>query len=63
MSNLAKGWRTIALGFLMAVGPVGLSYLLSIDWTQYVSPNEALFIAGVLTVLARVITNTPVGTK
>jgi hypothetical protein len=56
-----KGFRTIAVGFAMAIGPAALTYLLGLDWTKLVGPNAALFVAGLLQIGMRVITTTPVG--
>lgn len=56
-----KGWRTIAVGFVMAVGPVALTYLAGLDWTKLVGPNAAFVIAGAITIGLRMITSTPVG--
>ena len=63
MSNLLKGYRTLLFGLLMVVVPPALNYLVGINWTSYVSPNEAFFISGILTMILRVVTTTPVGTK
>ena len=57
-----KGFRTILVGFIMAVGPTALNYLGGIDWTQHVSANAAAVVAGALTIALRCITTTPVGT-
>lgn len=55
------GWRTVLIGFLIAVGPSALTYLAGIDWTQYVSANVATIVAGSVTILMRLVTTTPVG--
>lgn len=60
MSNL-KGWRTVGVGFLIAVGPTALSYLAGVDWTKLVGANAATFIAGAVMVAMRLVTNTPPG--
>jgi hypothetical protein len=59
--NKLKGWRTIAFGFVVAITPVGLTYLAGIDWTHLVGPNAALAITGIITIGLRLVTNTPVG--
>ena len=58
-----KGFRTIAVGTLVAVLPNALTYLAGIDWTQHVDANVALAISGVLTIALRCLTTTPVGTR
>lgn len=60
MSNL-KGWRTIAIGLAMAIGPAALTYLAGVDWTKLVGPNAAMIIAGAVTVAMRIVTTTPMG--
>ncbi len=57
----AKGWRTLGWSALVAIGPVALTWAAGIDWTQYVSPNVAMLIAGAVGFGLRFITNTPVG--
>ena len=56
-----KGYRTYVIGFLMAVGVPGLTYLAGLDWTHIVNPNVAVFISGALMILLRSITTTPPG--
>ena len=56
-----KGWRTIAIGLLMAIAPAALTYLAGVDWTHVVGPNGAMVIAGGITIGMRLITSTPVG--
>lgn len=58
-----KGFRTLAAGFAMAVLPVAVTYLAGVDWTQYVGPNVALVISGVVTIALRFVTSTAVGSK
>lgn len=54
------GYRTIILGFLLAIGPVGLGYLAHVDWSFL--PSWAAFaISGVIMMLMRYVTTTPVG--
>lgn len=62
MSNF-KGWRTFAIGLVIAVGPATLSYLAGVDWTHLVGPNVALFISGAVMFAMRAITNTPPGQR
>ena len=56
-----KGYRTYIVGFLLAVGPPGLSYLAGLDWTHLVGPNVALIVSGVIMIAMRSITSTPPG--
>ena len=58
-----KGYRTIIVGLGMAVGVPGLQFLAGLDWTQYVPPQYAPVIAGVIMVCMRLITNTDTGSK
>ncbi len=60
MKDILKGWRTILVGLIIAIGPSALNYLGGVDWTKLVSPDVSLFIAGTITVLMRLITTTPV---
>lgn len=55
-----KGWRTFLWGLFLAVAVPGLTYAAGVDWTQFVSPNTALIISGVVTIALRFVTNTPV---
>lgn len=56
-----KGFRTVAIGFLIAVGPAAITYLLGLDWTNLIGPNAALFVVGLLQIGMRLVTTTPVG--
>ncbi len=58
-----KGWRTLIVNGALAIAPVALQYFAGVDWTQYVSPQMALLIAGALNMGLRFITTTPVGVK
>lgn len=58
-----KGWRTVLFGLLLVIAPPALNYLAGVDWTHLVGPNVALMITGGITILLRVVTTTPVGTK
>ena len=60
MPNL-KGYRTIAIGLLMAIAPAAFTYLAGVDWTSLIGPNAAMAIAGAITVGMRIITTTPPG--
>ena len=55
------GWRTIAVGGVMAVGPTLLTYLGGVDWTKLVGPNAAVALSGAIMIAMRIITTTPVG--
>lgn len=56
-----KGYRTYVIGFLMAIVPAAITYLLGVDWTHLIGPNGAMIVAGVLTIVMRSITTTPPG--
>ncbi len=58
-----KGFRTLAVGFALAVFPNALTYLAGVDWSQHVSANTAVTITGLLTIALRCITTSPIGTK
>lgn len=56
-----KGYRTLLIGFAMAVLPPALNYLLGIDWNSLVGAQAASMIAGGLMIVMRLVTNTPPG--
>lgn len=56
-----KGYRTILFGALMVIAPPLLTYLADIDWSQIVGADKALMVTGVITILMRLVTNTPAG--
>jgi len=58
-----KGFRTFAIGMGIAIGPPALEYLAKLDWTQYVSPNTALMISGLLMVAMRAVTSSGIFSK
>lgn len=58
-----KGFRTIAVGFAVAVLPAATGYLLGVDWGSIVGPSAAFAISGALTIVMRLVTTTPVGAK
>lgn len=55
-----KGFKTLIVGFLLAVLPVALQYLAGIDWAQYVGPQAAFFVSGAIMMVMRFFTSTPV---
>ena len=58
-----KGWKTVAFGLVVAIGPAIATYLAGIDWTSLgVSPGVAGAI-GVAIIALRAVTNTPIGGK
>lgn len=58
-----KGWRTIAFGLVVAIGPAALDYLAGVPWTSLgISPGVGAAIGAVIMGL-RVITATPVGQR
>ena len=58
-----KGFKTVFFNLLIAILPVALSHLAAIDWTQYISPNEALFVAGAIGMALRFVTTSSVFKK
>lgn len=60
-AELMKGYRTILVGLALAIGPAALQYLGAIDWGQLLGPTGAFFVSGVVAILMRFVTTTPVG--
>jgi len=60
-AELMKGYRTLLVGLALAIGPAALQYLGAIDWSQVVGPAGAFFVSGVVAILMRFVTTTPVG--
>lgn len=58
-----KGYRTILfnIGGIAVLG--ALTQLASVDWTMWVSPNEAMIIVFGINTALRFVTKTPVGQK
>ena len=56
-----KGYRTLVLNGAMVAAAALAQWAVNIDWTLYLSPNLAIFIAGLVNIGLRLITNTPVG--
>jgi lysozyme len=60
-TDVMKGYRSIAVGLALAIGPVALQYLGAIDWAQLIGPTGAFFVSGVIAICMRAVTTTPVG--
>jgi hypothetical protein len=60
-ADLMKGYRTILIGLALAVGPAALQYLGAVDWNALLGPTGAFFVSGVVAILMRFATTTPVG--
>ena len=58
-----KGFKTVIFGSAVAIVPAALQYLMGIDWTTLVSPVWAPVVIGTLTVLLRLVTDSPVFRK
>lgn len=56
---MLKGYKTILVGLLLAVGTPALDYLAGINWTDQVGSTGAVIISGVLMVAMRFLTSTP----
>ena len=58
---MLTGWKTLIVGLLLTIGPGALHYLAAVDWTQFgVSPTIAFAISGVIMIVMRYFTNTPI---
>lgn len=58
----AKGWRTMALSFLLAI----IGVLEAADWAQIVAPHHVgpvMLVVGFIIAVLRVVTDTPVGCR
>lgn len=60
-ADVMKGYRTIFVGFALAVGPAALQYLGAIDWQTLIGPTGAFFASGLIAIVMRFVTTTPVG--
>ena len=59
--DLMKGYRTILVGLVLAIGPAALQFLGAVDWSGLIGPTGAFFVSGVVAILMRFFTTTPVG--
>ena len=56
-----KGFKTVALGLVVAIAPIAITYLGGVDWTSLgISPTMASII-GLAIVALRSVTTTPIG--
>ncbi|MCC0005156.1 MAG: hypothetical protein H6872_08365 [Methylobacteriaceae bacterium] len=60
-TDLAKGYRTILVGLVLAIGPAALQFLGAVDWSGLIGPTGAFFVSGVVAILMRFFTTTPGG--
>ena len=60
-ADLMKGYRTILIGLVLAIGPAALQFLGAVDWSALIGPTGAFFVSGVVAILMRFVTTTPVG--
>ena len=51
----------VIIPIVLAIGPGALQYLGAIDWSALVGPTGAFFASGVVAILMRFVTTTPVG--
>ena len=58
-----KGFKTVAFGLGLAIAPNALTFLAGVDWTQYVSANNAALISGLIVVALRFVTTSGVFKK
>ncbi len=56
-----KGWRTFAFGLLVAIVPVILAALQQIDWNNSGLPAWAISLIGVIIMILRYVTTSPIG--
>lgn len=56
-------WKTVAYAVGGAAALAALNSLTSIDWTQYVSPNVAVFVSLAITLVLRWFTSGPIGSN
>lgn len=55
-----KGYRTILIGLALAVAPAAIEYLTKVDWNVLLGAKGGMFVGGVLMVVMRLVTTTPV---
>lgn len=58
-----KGYRTLIVNGIVVIGTAALTWVVGVNWTEYVSPTIAMVIVGAANIGLRLITNTPVGEK
>jgi hypothetical protein len=58
-----KGWRTLVTNAIFIGLTSILTFLLDVDWTQYVDPTVAILIIGLINLFLRTISNTAIGRK
>ena len=56
-----KGLRTLLMNAAVVVATALLTWIVGVNWTEYVSPSAAVIIVAVANMLLRVVTTTPVG--
>jgi hypothetical protein len=56
-----KGLRTLLMNAVVVVATALLTWIVGVNWTEYVSPSVALIIVAVANMMLRLITTTPVG--
>lgn len=56
-----KGFKTVGFGLLLVVAPPALTYLAGLDWTKLIGPNAAMVVSGIIVILLRYVTTTPIG--
>ena len=61
--GMFKGWRTVLVGLVLAIGPEALQYLSGIDWNALIGTKGAFLVSGLVTIALRGVTTGPVGSK
>ena len=56
-----KGYRTLAFNGLCVVSVAVLTWVVGVDWTQFVSPTSAFVIVGAANIGLRMVTTGPIG--
>lgn len=58
-----QGLRTLIVGAGMAIAPAGLEYLAHVNWDAVVGTKWAFAASGLVMIVMRFITTTPIATK
>ena len=58
-----KGYKTLLINGLLAAGVAGLQYVAGVNWTDYVSPTNAILATTIINVILRAVTSTPMFKK
>ncbi|MBY6243995.1 hypothetical protein [Methylosinus sp. Sm6] len=56
-----KGYRTLLINGALVVLPALLSWIVGVNWADFVSPQAAVAIVSAANIGLRIITSTPIG--